>query len=121
MCYTFKNGEKMNSTARSLRYQRDTSTVVFNENIIVDLNMVPRNAKAKIHSAFKMDSPCVETIFTIDDSNFSFHIEFASFNPKTFIRTIVENHLEVEGMVVYEDIQDAYDFIVNRELRLENG
>ncbi len=105
----------MNPAISTLSYQRDNSTIVFNKNIIVDLNKVPRNAKARIHFAFKMDSPSVETYFTIEDSNFPFHIEFASFTPKTLVRVIVENHLEVEGMVVHEDIQDAYDFIVRTD------
>ncbi len=105
----------MNSTAYTFQFHRDDATVVFNGRIVVDLQKVPSNAKAKVHSAFQLHSPYVETNFTIDDSRSPFHVEFASFTPKTLIKAIIENHLEIEGMIVHEDIQEAYDFITRTE------
>ncbi len=116
-----RQDRKMSYTAYTFQFHKDDATVLFNGRIVVDLHKVPNNAKAKVHSAFQFQSPCVETNFTIDDSKVPFHVDFVSFTPKALIKAIIENHLEVEGMIVHEDIQDAYDYISHIEnLTLQN-
>lgn len=79
----------MKTDVRDVHFQRDNSTVVFNSNVIIDLSKVPNNAKAKVYSGFEMDHQGLETRFRVDDSSFSFDIQFSSLSPKGLIRAII--------------------------------
>lgn len=110
----------MNVVERDLKFRRDNSTVVYKDKVMVDLSKVQQNAQAKIYSGVTADFQGTPTRFAIDGSLRPFNIQMTSLSPKGLVLAIVENRLEVDGMVVDENIQDAYEFLWERDIFTKN-
>jgi len=97
-------------------YDREKNTIYFNGTVIVDMSRVPEKAKAVVYSAVTVDLRGFDIEFQINRSSFPFDLKFAALSPVGLIKAIMENRLEVEGMVVSTEIQEAYKKIGSNDL-----
>lgn len=99
----------MNTKRDTVKYDRNSNIISFNGTTVVDMNLVPETAKATVYSGVSVDAPGFDTVFQVDSTNNApFDLQVAAFTATGFIRAIVENRLEVEGMVVSDVIEQAY-------------
>ncbi len=101
----------MSKLLKSFTYDREKNTISFKGDIIVDMSMVPQMAKAKIFSAVSMDCNGIDTDFCVTDSFSPFDLQITSLSPTGLIMAIVENCLQVEGMIVSQNINEAYGYL----------
>ena len=97
------------------------TTIQFNDETIIDLSNVSKQASAMLFSASTTDFGGIKTTFSIHDSQIPFSIAAMPFSVSGFIRAVVENRIEIEGMIITPRIMDAYDFVTNRKTLLLPG
>lgn len=95
----------------TVKYDRNSKTISFNGTTIVDMSLVPKTAKATFYSGVTVDFQGFDTAFKFDSTKTLFDLQVAAFSATGFIRAIVENRLEVEGMVVSDVIHQAYAYL----------
>ncbi len=104
----------MPSTKKQLAFNIENLTVTFDNNVIIDLNGVPHPAEAKLYSGVTSDFKGIDLAFEVVDSTNPFHLCFTKLTVTGFVLALIENRLELEGMVVDERILEAYDYIIDR-------
>ena len=104
----------MDTSCNEICYDKRDKTILFGDKRIVDMSKVPENAPGKAYSKVTTDSFGADIRLVIEDSLYPFNIQLASFTPAGFVRAIVENRLEVEGMVSIAEIRGAYDYILRQ-------
>lgn len=70
--------------------------------------MLPDGAKATVYSGVVTDLNGYDTRLNVNDTHKPFDLSIVSLAPCGLIKAIVENRLEVEGMVVDQHIHEAY-------------
>jgi len=106
----------MNSARDTVKYDRNSNTISFKGTAIIDMSLVPETAKATFYSGVTIDFQGFDTVLKFDSTKMPFDLQVAAFNATGFIRAIVENRLEVEGMVVSNVIQKAYEYLRENDL-----
>ncbi len=98
----------MKTTKQSLEFIKESKTILFNGQVVVDMSLVPESAKATFFSGVNEDNRGYDTDFRITDSRSPFDLQVASLSLRGFIMAIVKNRLQIEGMIVSESINDTY-------------
>jgi hypothetical protein len=101
----------MDTLHKKVKFNKSTRSILFDEKNIVDMSNVQQSAYGKVYSGVTEDFVGTEIRLMIEDSDFPFNIELASFSPAGLVMAIVKNRLEVEGMVASDEIQAAYEYI----------
>ncbi len=101
----------MSQLQKTFTFDRAKSTISFKGDVIVDMSLVPHMAKAKIFSGVSTDCLGFDTDFCVTDSTSPFDLQITSLSPTGLIKAIVENCLQVEGMIVSQNIDKAYTFL----------
>lgn len=92
-------------------FDTNSNHISFNGKVIVDFSMVQNSAKATLYSGVSEDLYSFETEFQLTGSNSPFDLKITALSPTGLIRAIVENRLEVEGMVVSKSIEEVYTYL----------
>lgn len=92
-------------------FDAQNSHLSFDGKVIVDLSKVQDCAKATLYSGVTADFTGFETEFQMNASNYPFDLRITTLSPTGLIKAIVENRLEVEGMVVSTFIQEVYSYL----------
>ncbi len=101
----------MSQLHKTFTFDRAKGTISFKGDVIVDMSMVPHMAKAKLFSGVNMDCLGFDTDFCVTNSSSPFDLQITSLSPTGLIKAIVENCLQVEGMIISQNIDDAYSFL----------
>ena len=92
----------------NLIFDRRKKTIEYNGAVIIDVRRVKGKAKARLFSRSEIDTCGYITVFSILKEEKPFDLGFMSLSAKAFVTAVIENRLEIEGMQVSEDIEDAY-------------
>ncbi len=106
----------MNMKRDTVRYDSNSNTISINGTTIVDMSLVPETAKVTFYSGVTTDFQGFDTVLKFDNTNTPFDLQVAAFSVTGFIRAIVENRLEVEGMVVCDVIHQVYTNLCENDL-----
>ncbi len=68
-------------------------------------------ARAVIFSGLTVDFSGYKTNFSFNGSRCPFDFDIISLSPTGLIQAIIENRLEIDGMIVSGNIYKAYDFL----------
>lgn len=99
-------------------FDKNKRAIMVNGKNIVDLRDVPDGSIATIYPKNTTMLDGYETTLTINyDSLTPFNLDFAELSASTFVRTIVENKLKVQGMKCSDDITDTCETIKQRRLK----
>ncbi len=101
----------MSQLQKVFKFDRTNNTISFKGDVVVDMSLVAPVAKAKIFSGVNLDYVGFDTDFCVTKSNPPFDLQITSLSPTGLIKAIVENCLQVEGMIVSQTINDAYIFL----------
>ncbi len=101
----------MSIYSKVFSFDRNHNTISFKGDIIVDMSLVPPVAKAKIYSGLNEDCDGIDTAFSVTESTSPFNLQITSLSATGLIKALVENCLQVEGMVVKKKIDEAYIFL----------
>ncbi len=101
----------MRTYHEDLNYDKENMRISFLGDMIVDVSKVPQRAKATIYSVLSSDFEGVKTEFQVNGTQQPFDIKLATLSPTGLIKAIVENRLEVEGMIVSTAIEKAYTYL----------
>ncbi len=103
--------KKMRTYYDDFNYDQENKNISFDGDIVVDVSQVPQQAKATIYSGVTADFDGFETEFQVNASKRPFDLKITTLSPTGLIKAIVENRLEVEGMLVSNAIQRAYTYL----------
>jgi hypothetical protein len=92
-------------------FNRSKKVINFDGTVIIDLRPVAENAKARLFSKLEKDAFSYDTVFSIQNTEKPFHFGSLLLGTEGFVAAVVENRLEIEGMLVKEGIEDAYKHI----------
>jgi len=98
----------MGRTTESLTYDRDKSAILFQGKTVISLAEVGSGTPARIYSSLMTDRDGMETRFFITGSKKPFQIDHSSLSVNGFLRAVVENRFELEGMRVSETLMEVY-------------
>ncbi len=101
----------MSQLLKLFKFDRKNNTISFKGDVIVDMSLVPSSAKAKFYSGVNEDHIGFDTNFCVTESSSPFDLNVTSLSPTGLVKAIIENSLKVEGMVVSQNINDAYSFL----------
>jgi len=96
-------------TRGDVRYDKNMRVITIKGRTIIDLQHVPENAEVIVYSKQDFDHGGHKTSLTFKDSRQPFDFKFFTLTPEGLIAAIIENHLEVEGMIIHETLNEAYD------------
>lgn len=103
----------MDQKSERLAYDPDNAAVLFQGKTVISLAGVGKGVPAKIYSSLITDLGGMETRFSITGSKKPFQIDESSLSVNGFLRAVVENRFEVEGMRVSETVMDVYSRVFN--------
>jgi len=89
-------------------FDYNDKAVKFNGSTIIDLSAVEREAQVKVYSRLENTSPLLETLFEISESERPFVFGHIKLCVRSFIASIIENKVEIDGMSVSPSIHEAY-------------
>ena len=92
----------------NLIFDRRKKTIEYNGAVIIDIRRVKGKAKARLFSRSENDICGYTTVFSILQEDKPFDLGFMSLSTKGLVTAVIENRLEIEGMQVSGDIEDAY-------------
>lgn len=92
----------------NLIFDRTKKTIEYNGVVIIDVRQVKTKTNARVFSRSENDTCGYTTVFSIVKEEKPFYLGFMSLSAKGFVTAVIENRLEIEGMRVGEDIEEAY-------------
>jgi hypothetical protein len=92
-------------------FDRSNKIIEFNGAAIIDLGPVAGEAKARFYSKSEDDTLGYDTVFSIRSTGKPFDFGFLSLSSEGFVTAAIENRLEIEGMLVNQGLEDAYQHI----------
>lgn len=101
----------------AITYDQQAQTIQANGRNVVDLSSVQNGSKAILYSKVAEQGSSFETTFCFDENRQRpFSLAVLPLTPANLIRTIIENKLQIEGLVCSEEINVAYETIVTAQL-----
>ena len=101
-----------------ISYDKEVKVIRADGKNLIDLSSVKNGSKATLYSrrGSEQDS-AFEAIFRFnDDERCPFILDVMSLTPATFIRTLVENGLQINGLKCSGEIANTYRVIRNTRL-----
>jgi hypothetical protein len=102
---------------QAVTYDRKFHTIEAQGKKIIDLSSVKDGSKAILYSRGAEQNRGLETTFRFyENTTFPFILDGLPMTPATLTRTIVENRLQVEGLICSDEISKAYQNIIATQL-----
>ena len=102
---------------QAITYDKKFHTIQAQGKKIIDLSSVKDGSKAILYSRGAEQNGGLETTFRFyENTTYPFILDGLPMTPATLIRTIVENRMQVEGLVCLDEITNAYKTIITTQL-----
>lgn len=109
----------MEDHGRYPRFSPENKAICYRGKTVVDLAEVAPGAGARLFSGATTDFVGLDTTFSLADGPKPFVLASTPLSVGCFIRAIVENRVQIEGMVTDREITEVYRQLVNRKTLLE--
>lgn len=106
----------MTTYADQLTFNTANLTISFKGKVVIDLTEIPENPSARIYSGLSSDFEGMPTTFSIQRFGQNpFNIGNTRLSLKAFLYSLVENRVEVEGMIIHDNLMEVYSHTIDRQ------
>lgn len=101
-----------------ITYDKEKQAIRADGKNLIDFSAVKDGAQAILYSrrGSEQDQGFEKIFRFVDNELFPFCLGFASLTPASFIRTMVENGLQIDGLKCSGEIAEAYRVVKNKRL-----